>query len=202
MEKPAPQRAAPAFARRALFAAIAASTMILPAAPASAHGALGNEQEACLLKIGPDFMYFSGYMPDDGGKKFCEDIPKAGRAIIVLDFGQPELRDMNVDMRVMRLEGDGADAVDGPVVATLAPRKYPSGTLDFEHAFTETGTFVGVVTATAANGEQWVARYPFYVGGDHSGRTPYYLIAAAALLAFLRFAWARGESSKPRSPKS
>jgi len=178
----------------ALFAA-AAFAALGPAAGARAHGAVGYEQDACVLKIGPDFMYFTGYQPAVSHKKFCEDIPATGEAIFVLDYAQDEMREMSTAVRIVREAGgaDEGEALDKNTVAYLPPKVYPKGTLNFEHIFSETGNFVGIVTVDGSHGEHWESRFPFSVGRAYSERTPYYLLTAAVVLAMLLFFWGRGD---------
>jgi len=38
-------------------------------------------------------MHFAGYQPDSSRSEFCEDIPRVGRTVIVLDFIDDALRD-------------------------------------------------------------------------------------------------------------
>lgn len=172
--------------------------------PASvhAHGAVRIEQNACVLKIGPDFMYFTGYQPELSQKKFCEDIPAIGDTIFALDYAQDELRAMKADFRIIRRAGEGnedAAQLAALTVAYLPPQAHPSGTLNLRHVFKETGEFVGIVTVDGPNGEHWVSRFPFSVGGHlFPARTPYYLLTAAALLALLMFMW--GGDAKKDAP--
>ena len=71
-------------------------------AQAHAHGDVGSNQGQCLMKIGPDTMSFTGYQPLKSREQFCDDIPDAGPTIITLDAQQDGLRDMNLEMRVLR----------------------------------------------------------------------------------------------------
>jgi hypothetical protein len=155
------------------------------ASPASARGALGYDHDLCVLKVGPDFMYFTGYQPTSTRKKFCEDIPSAGQAIIVLDYAQSEMRDMKTDFRIVRETPEPQDAatIEANTVVYLPPKVYPTGTLNFEHVFREAGNYVGIVSVEGPHGEHWVSRFPFSVGQSYSSQIPYYLIAAAAALA-------------------
>jgi hypothetical protein len=158
---------------------------LLSATPVSAHGALRPAESACLLKIGPDFIYFSGYQPAASRRKFCEDIPTTGDTIFALDFGPPEMREMKAELRILRDAGD--DRSLASTVAFLPPKVYPNGTLNFEHGFREAGDYLGVVTVDGPHGEHWVAEFPFSVGKLYSARAPYFLIAIATALAVLLF---------------
>ncbi len=163
---------------------------------ASAHGSMFQMQNTCIVKVGPDLMYFSGYQPATTRRKFCEDVPTTGKAIFVLDFPEVEMREMSIDFRIMRVDAIN-DQSDAEMVAYLPAKRYPNGTLGLEHVFAEPGNFVGVVTATGTHGELWVSRFPFSVGRVYSAKTPYYLLAAAAALALLLLLW-KGEKAEAR----
>lgn len=168
---------------------------------AHAHGAMQRQRSACLLKVGPDFMYFSGYQPEASRNRFCEDIPATGDTIFVLDYGQDEMRDMSTDFRIVRDTGEQMEQapLDSVTVAYLPPKVYPAGTLNIEHVFKEPGKFVGIVTVEGPHGEHWVSRFPFTVGGRPlSARMPYFLITAAGVLALTLFVWGKEEQTARR----
>jgi hypothetical protein len=179
-----------------LSLAMAAGLALVLAAPgARARGALGYDQEMCVLKIGPDFLYFSGYQFAASQRKFCEDIPATGDTTLVFDLAQDELRQMKLDFKILRDGGETGDAAaaDGPTVAYLPPEVYPKGTFSFVHRFDDPGNFIGVVTADGPSGEHWVARYPFSVGGAPASKTPLVLLALACALALALFLASRGD---------
>jgi hypothetical protein len=161
---------------------------------AAAHGAVHRLDSACLLKVGPDLIYFSGYQPAISHRKFCEDVPSTGDAIFTLDYAQPEMREMKADLRIVRdVDGDDPADLQAITVAYVPPKVYPNGTLSLEHVFAERGDFVGIVTVEGPHGEHWESRFPFSVGRLYSSRTPYYLMAAAAAFALLAFLWGKEE---------
>jgi hypothetical protein len=179
---------------------LAAGLALALAAPrAWARCALGYDQEACVLKVGPDFLYFSGYQFVASQRKFCEDVPETGETTLVFDLAQDELRQMKLDFRILRDAGpapaEGA-APDESTVAYLPPETYPKGTFSFVHKFNEPGNFIGVVTADGPNGEHWVARFPFSVGGAPASTTPLILLALACALALGLYFASRPEQKK------
>lgn len=137
------------------------------AAQAHAHGDVGANTGQCLMKIGPDTMSFTGYQPLKSREQFCDDIPDAGSTIITLDAQQDELRDMNLEMRVLRDVGqkDDTENLEANTEYYSPPKKYKSGTLTFEHVFPQEGKFIGLVKARSDDGtKEYVARFPFAVG--------------------------------------
>ncbi len=169
--------------------------MGLNASKAHARGAMGYDQDQCVLKIGPDFFYFSGYQQGSARRKFCEDVPAIGETTFVFDYGQDELRQMKTDFRILRDSGEATDGapVDGATVAYLPPQVYPKGTFNFVHRFEDPGNYVGVVTVDGLSGEHWVARFPFSVGGAPLRILPLVLLGLAAALAVALFIAGRSD---------
>ncbi|HXY58143.1 MAG TPA: hypothetical protein VEH76_06145 [Methylocystis sp.] len=172
---------------RAIFILAALAAIASSPQKASARGALGYDQDQCVIKIGPDFLYFSGYQLNLNAehRKFCEDAPGVGDTTFVFDYGQEELRQMKADFRILRDNGPsgGDQGVDGPSLAYLPPAVYPKGTFSFVYRFDDPGNYIGVVTMDGPEGEHWVARFPFSVGGAGPSKTPYVLLALAAAMA-------------------
>ncbi|WP_244594727.1 hypothetical protein [Methylosinus sporium] len=161
-------------------------TLLAAASPASAHGRLGSAEGRCRLFVGPDIMNFTGYLPDASKNEFCEDIPATGHTIIALDAEQDELRDMAVEIRIVKDVGgeekENAD-IEAVTVAYRGPRLYPTGTINFEHYFPDAGYFVGIVTVTGEHGERWVSRFPFSVGMSFMRTLPLYLLMGIGVVA-------------------
>jgi hypothetical protein len=173
------------------LAVLSAATLVIAAVagaptPAKAHGRLGAAEGRCRLFIGPDIMNFTGYLPEASKNEFCEDIPATGPMIMVLDAEQDELRDMKVELRIVKDVG-GEDKenenLESVTVAYREPKSYPTGTINFEHTFNEPGYFVGIVTVTGDHGERWVSRFPFSVGKSFMRDLPVYLTLGLGTLA-------------------
>ena len=81
---------------------------------AEAHGGVAMERDVCKLRIGPYLMHFTGYLPDKSRGEFCEDIPLAGRTVIVLDFLDDVLRDRPLSFKIVR--DDGGDPAAAPAL--------------------------------------------------------------------------------------
>lgn len=176
------------FAKSLKLLAVAAALAFVgfAAAPAEAHGRLGAAEGRCRLFIGPDIMNFTGYLPEASKNEFCEDIPSTGPMIMVLDAEQEELRDMKIELRIVKdvggeeKENENLEAV---TVAYQPPKVYPTGTVNFEHTFKEGGYFVGIVTVTGDHGERWVSRFPFSVDRTFMRDLPVYLTLAIGVIA-------------------
>ncbi len=172
--------------KRLTAAAALAALAVFATAPAQAHGRLGAAEGRCRLFIGPDIMNFTGYLPEASKNEFCEDIPSTGPMIMVLDAEQQELRDMKIELRIVKDVG-GVDKepenLNDITVAYQPPKTYPTGTVNFEHTFKEGGYFVGIVTVSGDHGELWVSRFPFSVDRSFMRDLPVYLTLALGVLA-------------------
>ena len=164
---------------RARFLLIAWAFVACAAVPgrAGAHGGLAMEQDMCKLSVGPYTVHFAGYQEDAQRSEFCEDIPHRGKIIVVLDFVDPALREMPVEVRVVRKTGESLD--QSPVVFSVGPKLYPNGTLTFAHDFADDGDYVGLVDAGPQR--RYASVFPFSVGVDRT--TPKILAGALVLIA-------------------
>lgn len=155
---------------------------------AQAHGGVSIDQGQCIMKIGPDTMTFTGYQPQKSREQFCDDIPDVGPTIIVLDAQQDELRDMALDIRVLRNVGqkDDNENLDANTEIYVPAKKYRTGTLNFEYNFAKKGNFIGLVTAKTDDGAKvYVSRFPFAVGETATKDfTIYAFFSVLGLVAF------------------
>ncbi len=167
----------------------------------------------CVLRIGPDIMFFTGYQPQNSRDEFCDDIPSTGQMVVALDMQDPELRDMLTEIRLIKDEGNhttmnglpfltdaelGSPQILDPVTIThVLPKKYPTGTLTFEHTFPETGKFIGIVTVKNEHGQTYVSQFPFSVGkGFGSNSIGIYASMVVVLFAAVYLIWRLGAKQK------
>ena len=66
------------------------ATVLLTSA-AYAHGGVGMVDNRCVLRIGKDIMFFTGYQPQNSRSEFCDDIPSPGLTVVALDMQETEL---------------------------------------------------------------------------------------------------------------
>jgi hypothetical protein len=132
-----------------------------------AHGGLSINEGQCIMKIGPDTMQFTGLQPIKSREAFCDDIPDVGSTIIVLDAQQDELREMTLEIRILRNVGqkDDNENFGANTELYIPPKKYKTGTLNFEYNFAKEGNYIGLVTAKSDDGTKvYTSRFPFAVG--------------------------------------
>lgn len=172
------------------------------ATQAWAHGGVSLDSGQCIMKIGPETMSFTGYQPLKSRETFCDDIPDIGPTIIVLDAqvknvakdlqdtspGKVDLRDMTLEIRILRNVGqtDDKENEEANTEVYVAPKKYKTGTLNFEYNFAKQGKFIGLVKARSDDGsKEYLSRFPFSVG-ETAGRdlTIAVFFAGLALVGF------------------
>jgi hypothetical protein len=186
-------------------------------AAAHAHGGVGMQDNRCVLRIGPDIMFFTGYQPQNSREEFCDDIPTTGQTVVVLDMQDSELRDMLTEIRIIRDEGNhikmnglpfltdaelaSPQLLDPVTITHVLPKTYPTGTLNFEHTFPENGKFIGIVTVKNAHGQTYVSQFPFSVGQTLGKSFGIYVSLVVALVAAVYLIWRLGGKQKPLPKK-
>jgi hypothetical protein len=92
--------------------------------------------------------------------------------------------------------------LDPVTITYVPPKKYPTGTLTFEHTFPETGKFIGIVTVTNAHGQTWVSQFPFSVGLMFGKSIGIYISLVVVLIAAVYLIWRLGGKQKlvPKTP--
>ncbi len=170
------------------------ATLMLTQAAWGAGGVVG-EAGSCMMEIGIYSAHFSIYQPEDRGDDvFCEDLPMAGSTLFVMDYLHGSLRQVPVDFRIIRdLDDLGIFArwenveamtdLDARTVFYQSPVIKPENQLQVEHRFTESGAYIGIVTAPHPSKDiVYRAVFPFRVG-----LMPAWLWLFAPLLALVLF---------------
>ncbi len=184
--------------------------MVLSTSAAHAHGGVGMRDNRCVLRIGPDIMFFTGYQPQNSRDEFCDDIPTTGQTVVALDMQDTELRDMLTEIRIIKDEGNHTtmnglpfltDAELGSPQVLDLPKTYPTGTLTFEHTFPENGKFIGIVTVKNEHGQTYVSQFPFSVGQTLGKSMGIYAAMIVVLVAAVYLLWHLGRKQKLAAPK-
>lgn len=147
----------------------------LPAS-VSAHGGVVLEDDVCVINVGFYQAHFTIFQPRSRGhEQFCEDVPDAGETVFVLEYLHDGLAQLPLDFRVVRnTTGMGRFAgVDDvrkvpdldAVTVFFRPAATTPDVLTVLHDFAETGEFIGIVSANAADSDAvYTAVFPFEVG--------------------------------------
>ena len=117
-------------------------------------------------------MYVPG---SDGHQEYCEDIPRTGETVFVMEYEHSGLGSVPIDFRVIRnVTGNGIftnleDVEKIGDLDAITVLRHPAGiqpdVFTVVHDFEEQGEFVGVVTVrNPETGKLYTAVFPFEVG--------------------------------------
>ena len=179
--------------RGAAAGVLAALVLLLSASLARAGGdgpeamSMGN---MCMVMFGYDMIHITAYLPGQSRNEYCEEVPSTGKVIMVFDIENPKFRDMPIEIRIIRdpltplnLEGD----LDPLTEVHFPARLYRTGTLSFEHEYTQNGHYMGLVTLTKDNGEKETQAFKFSVGATLMQWVPF--ILGAVLIGLMVLAY-------------
>lgn len=168
-----------------------------------AHGGVSMEEDLCVIQIGRYKAHFTGYLPERrASQEFCEDIPSTGSAVFVIDFISDELREMELDFRIIRDVNDigikatyedlgGEQAIEDATIFYAPTRQYPNGVMNVQYPFVAEGGYVGIINARhLATGLAYRSVFPFRVGFVPYLRYAFYFLAVIA--ACSSFVWIAG----------
>ncbi len=182
----------------------ALSFALLAVAAAGALCGLGIEVVNCVLgscNRRTSDATFVGYQPEQrASQEFCEDIPEVGRAVMVIDFIQPALRERVVEFRILR-DATGKEAmaryedlgdasrIAAETIVVLPAKTYPRGTVTLDHRFSAAGWYIGLISATdPATGKTEHSVFPFRVGVRNYWKyLPFPLVLMGVALLLYRF---------------
>ncbi|HXY57680.1 MAG TPA: hypothetical protein VEH76_03780 [Methylocystis sp.] len=168
----------------ALAAAIGVAGSVRAAAP---------HPRECLLAVGPAQLSFSAFQ-EASNDNFCRELPLVGKTILVFDTEEAELRDMTIDIRILRDAGqaDWRERLEANTVLAPPPQKYLAngGTTSLVHDFAQEGNYIAVIRARSDDGvRDYIGQYAFVVGDTHQryvGGAVVVSLLAAAYLGTLR----------------
>jgi hypothetical protein len=193
--------------------------MSLLTSAAYAHGGVGMVDNRCVLRIGPDIMFFTGYQPQNSREEFCDDVPNTGQTVVALDMQDTELRAMLTEIRLIKDDGThtrmnglpvlsdaelaSKELLDPVTIAYFPPKQYPTGTLTFEHTFPENGKFIGIVTVRNEHGQTFVSQFPCSVGQPIARNIGMYFGLLVVLALGVYGIWRYGNKPKVKAtPKT
>ncbi|MBV8137510.1 MAG: SCO family protein [Deltaproteobacteria bacterium] len=94
--------------------------------PAHAHK-FGGPNDPCERKLGASLIHITLYQPQfDPDAEYCDEVPREGNTVFVLDTQGDELRRVPIGVRILAIGRDGSMH---PAVS-LAPVVYPRGVVD------------------------------------------------------------------------
>ncbi len=181
--------------RKLFFATLAAG-----AATAAQAQIKAEHPRFCVMSVGPTQMMFSAFQENKTDEIFCQRVPELGKTMIILDARSNELRDMNIEVRVLRNIGqkDWRDDLDATTVKILPPGKYleSRGTTNLTYDFGKEGEYIALVRATSDDGaKEYVGQYYFTVGESYEQSLATGTLAVALSCAGLVM-WRRSQAGK------
>ena len=112
-----------------------------------------NMDMGCMLMAGMHEMQVSVYQ-SGATEDSCKDIPSPGPSLITISSASKELRDMTVEVRIVKDTEVDATAASGnldPVtLAYLPPKTYPRGVITLPANFDKPGKYAVLVTVRDA----------------------------------------------------
>jgi hypothetical protein len=156
-----------------------------------------------MIEIGLYTAHFTVYQPEASGEEeFCEDLPAIGETLFVLDYLHGSMKEVPVEMRIIRDEDElgifarwenivALEDLDRRTVHYQLGVVRPENQLQVSMRFDEPGPYIGVVTAPHPTKDLvYNAVFPFYVGA--SPRWPWVMGAIALALGAWQLRRRRG----------
>jgi hypothetical protein len=190
---------------RAVAATFVGALMFFATSPlAKAESGAGPEAmmmgNMCMVMYGYEMIHITAYLPGKSRSEFCEEIPSTGKVILVFDIENPKLRELPLEVRIIRdpLTPVTKDTDVEPLTEAFVPAKlYRTGTFSIEHDFKNNGHYIGLVTLVRENGERDTQQFKFSVGEVLWLYVPYFL--GAVFIAMCVAAFWRHSHPKPKT---
>jgi hypothetical protein len=125
-----------------------------------------NMDMGCMLMAGMHEMQVSVYK-SGATEDSCKDIPSPGPAVITLSSASKELRDMKVEVRIVKDTGAETPAsgnLDPVTLAYLPPKNYPRGVITLPANFDTPGKYAVLATIKDAKDMAMSGRLGLTVG--------------------------------------
>ncbi len=128
----------------------ATGTIGIMAATAWAHRDRGPD-DPCRKTIGASLLHMTLYQPHfDPDAEYCEELPRAGKTVVVVDVTEGELRQAPISVEVVAVNAAG----ESRTVLSLPPQVYPRGIADSEMVFDEGNNYLARVTVDLGAGKE------------------------------------------------
>jgi hypothetical protein len=117
--------------------------------------------DACRRQIGNSLLHLTLYQPQfDPAGEYCEEVPRAGKTIVVVDFTAGELRQTPVSLEVIETALSG----QSQTVLSLPAKTYELGVADTEALLNEGNDYrVRVLLEMGGQGKSDVLVFPIRV---------------------------------------
>ena len=107
--------------------------------------------DPCRKQLGASLLHMTLYQPQfDPDAEYCEEVPRAGKAIMVVDVTPGELRQALISLEVIATDESGQSRT----ALSLPPKIYERGVADAEVVFSEGNDYVARVVVDLGNGKE------------------------------------------------
>lgn len=165
--------------RRFFCIVILAAASWLIAFEAGAHRDRGPD-DPCRRQLGASLLHLTLYQPQfDPDAEYCEEVPRAGKTVMVVDVTAGELRETPMSLEVVAAGNSG----HSQTILSLPPRVYQRGVADTEVILQAGGDYVARVVLELGNGkEPQLLSFPIRVAAWYRAMIKPALIAAGLLV--------------------
>jgi hypothetical protein len=174
--------------------------LTMPVSGLQAGGGMVLEDDVCILWIDFYSAHFTAYQPDSSGnEQFCQNLPATGKTLFVLDYLHQSLKEVPVELRIIRdVTGQGRfvklehvealDNIEQLTVFYQPPLVRPDASFKIEHDFAEEGEYIGIISAGhPTNDSVYTAVFPFEIGGrNRTYLLPLFLLVAGGVFLLMR----------------
>jgi hypothetical protein len=146
--------------RKFFYLMMLATAGWMMASKAWAHRDRGPD-DPCRRQLGASLLHLTLYQPQfDPDAEYCEEVPRAGKTILVVDVTAGELRATPMSLEVIAASDSGRSRT----VLSLPPKVYERGVVDTEVILHEGNDYVvRVVVEVGANREPQLFSFPIQV---------------------------------------
>src|SRR5262245_59114045 len=150
----------------------------LVTSPAWAHRDRGPN-DPCRRQLGASLLHLTLYQPQfDPDAEYCEEVPREGMTILVVDVTAGELRQVPMSLEVVT----AGDSGQSRTILSVPPKVYGQGVADTEVTFTEGSDYiVRVRLALSADQEPQLLSFPIRVTAWYRAMMVPALVVAALL---------------------
>lgn len=153
----------------------------------------------CPISLGGKTMKFVAMQPKKNIDRVCDALPDTGPTVIVLDAGDPELRDMTWDIRI--LDTNAPIVEDNPIaIGSLPAQKYRNGMVNFDHNFTHSGNYMLYAKVSSDDGKKiLIGKHLFTVGLITEGEFYIYIAFSICVFAASSFSFVKWRQKRSLS---
>ncbi len=125
------------------------AALLLVGTPAEAHRDRGPN-DACRREIGASLLHITLYQTQfDPVAEYCEEVPRAGKALMVVDVTPGQLRAVPLGLEIIATNESG----QSQAVVSVAPRIYERGVMNTEVVFVKDKEYVAQVMVELEEGK-------------------------------------------------